>query len=576
MVYRDTSPLDPDKDYTADELAKFILEKMYGQHTREAMARSLLKANEVAEWARDVAQQLIDGSFDEGVLNTAIEQKLLDLETQYAPNLTSLENEVENARGNEASLGDNLNSVNRQLAQTAEDLMNEFLVRSSPRYGRLTMPEDFIELDFMLHRHGNGLISHSVDLESYKKGQIIYVSDEGSNTTGDGTESNPYRTVHRAIYKANNTVGTDFVINVDQEIILRAEFANEANPAIISNKNIAIINRNKEITHVAEGQSSERGTILQVGGERQPKLTWVLEGGNVYKANRSAVEYVVDLTYIDKSNNTVIKLEKANSVADCQAVKGSFYKTSTEVYVHTFDSREPDKNIIPIMLTDPLNFELTNSTLYLEGFYFHSYNGLSVKGDLQSKFIQSKCRIGKTTTLNGLNLLDVGLTMSFNTIIHDSFKDCFNYHYYGISQADIRKVLAFEYYCEGFGAGVEDTMEGNNATTMHEGANILRVGFVGYKTRGTPCADINGSYSVLFDCHMSDSVAHPNSIYNNAYYFYTDANKSGLGAKAYLENCGGTGTRQDILLDGGTELTLRSYHEGLENITKNGAEVVIV
>ena len=33
MVYRDPTPLDPNKDYTAEELAKFILEKMYGKHT---------------------------------------------------------------------------------------------------------------------------------------------------------------------------------------------------------------------------------------------------------------------------------------------------------------------------------------------------------------------------------------------------------------------------------------------------------------------------------------------------------------------------------------------------------------
>lgn len=119
MVYRDPTPLDPDKDYTAEELAKFILEKMKGEHTREAMARSLLKANEVAEWAREVAQQLIDGSFDEGALNTAIEQKLNDLETEYAPQLSTIKNEVEDARGSDQTLGDRLDGVSSQLAHKA-------------------------------------------------------------------------------------------------------------------------------------------------------------------------------------------------------------------------------------------------------------------------------------------------------------------------------------------------------------------------------------------------------------------------------------------------------------------------
>lgn len=94
MTYRDPTPLDPNKDYTAQELAEFIRRKLYGVHTREAMARSLLKANEVAEWSRDVAQQIIDGAFDEGELNTEIERRLNELEQKYAPKLTQVSDQL--------------------------------------------------------------------------------------------------------------------------------------------------------------------------------------------------------------------------------------------------------------------------------------------------------------------------------------------------------------------------------------------------------------------------------------------------------------------------------------------------
>ena len=87
MTYRDPTPLDPNKDYTAEELAQFIREKMHCIATREAMALSLLKANEVARWSSEVAQQIIDESFDSGELNTEIERKLNELEAQYAPRL---------------------------------------------------------------------------------------------------------------------------------------------------------------------------------------------------------------------------------------------------------------------------------------------------------------------------------------------------------------------------------------------------------------------------------------------------------------------------------------------------------
>lgn len=94
MTYRDPTPLDPNKDYTAEELAQFIREKMHGIATREAMALSLLKANEVARWSSEVAQQIIDESFDSGELNTEIERKLNEIEQLYAPELDSVKSQL--------------------------------------------------------------------------------------------------------------------------------------------------------------------------------------------------------------------------------------------------------------------------------------------------------------------------------------------------------------------------------------------------------------------------------------------------------------------------------------------------
>lgn len=142
MVYRDPTPIDPNKDYAIDELAKFIREKMYGRDTREAMAKALEKAGSTAEWAREVAQELIDGSFDEGVLLTEIERKLNELEERYAPELTNIKNEVEDARGSDQTLGDRLDGVNSQLAQTGQEisLINNQLAQK-PSRGEITQQD---------------------------------------------------------------------------------------------------------------------------------------------------------------------------------------------------------------------------------------------------------------------------------------------------------------------------------------------------------------------------------------------------------------------------------------------------
>ncbi|WP_419893286.1 WD40/YVTN/BNR-like repeat-containing protein [Oceanobacillus kimchii] len=105
-----------------EELAHQIRTAIYGRDVRESIASGLEETADVADWSRRVAQDIIDGNFDEGELATEIENKLNQLEQDYAPTLTSIENEVENARGDESSLGERLNSTDSQLAETAHQL----------------------------------------------------------------------------------------------------------------------------------------------------------------------------------------------------------------------------------------------------------------------------------------------------------------------------------------------------------------------------------------------------------------------------------------------------------------------
>src|SRR5690625_1431537 len=97
--------LDPNKEYTIEEFTDYVRNALVGENVREAVARSMEFTNEIATWARDVAQGLIDGAFDAGELATMIESKLNQLEQDYAPTLSSLETEIEDARGNEPNLG---------------------------------------------------------------------------------------------------------------------------------------------------------------------------------------------------------------------------------------------------------------------------------------------------------------------------------------------------------------------------------------------------------------------------------------------------------------------------------------
>src|SRR5690625_2786046 len=127
--------LDPNKEYTIEELTDYVRNAVVGENVREALARSMEATNEIATWARDVAQGLIDGAFDAGELATMIESKMNQLEQDYAPKLTSLETEIEDARGNDSSLGGRLDEFDLQLSQKAHqsDVQNINLMAQAPK-----------------------------------------------------------------------------------------------------------------------------------------------------------------------------------------------------------------------------------------------------------------------------------------------------------------------------------------------------------------------------------------------------------------------------------------------------------
>ncbi|MFC4389151.1 SGNH/GDSL hydrolase family protein [Gracilibacillus marinus] len=99
------------------QLADKVRNEIYGENVRESIAQSMEATAEVAEWSREVAQGIIDGTFDEGLLSTEIENKLNQLEQDYAPTLTAIENEVTTARGEEANLGARMDNITSKLAQ---------------------------------------------------------------------------------------------------------------------------------------------------------------------------------------------------------------------------------------------------------------------------------------------------------------------------------------------------------------------------------------------------------------------------------------------------------------------------
>lgn len=107
-----------------EELAHDVRNAIYGSQVREAIASSMEATADVADWSRQVAQDIIDGNFDEAALSTEIENKLNQLEQDYAPTLTALETEITDARGSftdlSARLLDMANNINQNTGNIGD------------------------------------------------------------------------------------------------------------------------------------------------------------------------------------------------------------------------------------------------------------------------------------------------------------------------------------------------------------------------------------------------------------------------------------------------------------------------
>jgi len=335
-----------------------------------------------------------------------------------------------------------------------------------------------------------------------------------------------------------------------------------ATPMVITNKKITITTSNaSDIAYVGCGQSG---------------LAWTLETGktNTYKASRTNVSGVTDFT---KANRDIYNIPKPYlkklTIDEVEATPGSYYTDEFVVWIHTLANNIPNNlDVVALVNAHCLEFQLSNSTLIIKNIHIYNgsrYQGLWVYGNKASKFIYDNIAVYNsnywneyTNEGNGIATADLGLTLGFNSVSAYNNRDAFNYHYASIPVLERRQCLAFEYNCIGYKSGINSVELNNNATTCHEGACSLRVGSIGYKTKGPVCSDVNACYSILYDCHMRDSLL-SSAPAKAGYRMDTTSAPVEVGnGKLMLYNCDGGGDVSYALSIGGTvptEVTLQRF-----------------
>lgn len=355
------------------QLADKVRNEIYGRDVRESIAQSMEATAEVAEWSREVAQGIIDGTFDEGLLSTEIENKLNQLEQDYAPTLTAIENEVTDARGNEATLGAKMDNITSQLAHIAYNLNNlpsgetndasVFLqnlldIATANKVKKITFPKNTYRLNSPIFIKGD-------DIELDFSGSTIL---SYANATAN----------KRAEIGIINAHGEMLDSNVDIVTYLRSIYPNQHTPPANAPVLISIENVNGSTSRVVTSNNSYfvvGDDVLLKGWTRpttfpysantyEPELHVLAKVVNV-DANYVYIDYASPLRFPNFVDNSVFKsrMMKVRTVKNV-SIKNVTIKDMTQVATRgTMTSAEllqATCGISPLLVD---NFKLENVTV---------------------------------------------------------------------------------------------------------------------------------------------------------------------------------------------------------------------
>lgn len=351
-------------------------------------------------------------------------------------------------------------------------------------------------------------------------GKAYYVDPVYGNDAWAGTAIAPFKTCHKAVLLADIDI-----------LYLKPGFYYRTNSWYdLATRSIA-----------TKPWSGYDGQVILT--DFQDGLTWTAEGGTVatYKATRSNVGTVIDMTWLDADNDYRF-LTNQVSIANVDANPGSWYTDGATVYVRTYDSRAPDTNICPEVGTCARG--AGNITLYFENIWFYgtqTSSGGAVRLESNAagqtpKLYMKNC-VTKYAVGNGVTCLGVSEAILQNCYSSKNLQDGFNYH---IQDGIIPN--AIEINCRGFDNGTVEGSGNDNGSSIHDAGNIVRIMGQYYRNIGPNVIDIDGALSWNLRCAAYDSASDVPAVDEG---FVSGG--AGTGTKMWLDHCVALGNAIDLI-----------------------------
>lgn len=201
------------------------------------------------------------------------------------------------------------------------------------------------------------------------------------------------------------------------------------------------------------------------------------------------------------SNGVPTKLVSVADAGEVTATKNSYFRDSgTDVlYVHTFDDREPDGDIIASLDSIAITAAKVN---YAENIDFVSgvtvTNSTATKNDFTAKdcnFILSADSNGVTVKGNVVFVLD-------NCSSYDN--NLGGYHY---EKSSTYEVDAIENYSKAYRNGIGNTTGLNVGSSAKDDSRVLRIGGLYYNNEGPGINDMTTAKSLNIECSAYASLS---------------------------------------------------------------------
>ncbi len=359
---------------------------------------------------------------------------------------------------------------------------------------------------------------------------VYYVDVATGSDSNAGTAASPFKSLRYAIHGRTGNV----LVYVKAGEYLRADGFNDPNTLCTG----LIIKR--------WGDSGRIVSSMQFSG-----LSWTLVSGktNTYQCTTPvAATTAIDKTNIDDYDDYT-RLQLKTSINEVEDNANSIYIVGTTVYVHTFDGRVPDSNILVFESKRNFLYNVADGVVWAEYIDFIGGDRPAQVSHTLDHSKQAECHFYDCNfkygggTRNGFSTDGEVYSFLKSCRAEGSVADGFNYH----KLASSAPPVAVEIDCRGFSNGWNGQTI-NNGSTMHDGGTAFRINGQYANSEGRIVHDVGNSHSWNVNCSAIKSRSAVSSPVSNVAFaagINTDS------TKMYLYKCSDSETTYSCQTIGG-------------------------